>query len=213
MYLAVSRSAKSKPFKLRKNFDDFDQSKDYAALKKVCRFFFQYPNINPRIFFLAPFKIYEDADFIPLDFYATRKAIKAYTTYSNQLQEESPDSEHHLEFIRTSLHFIGMFCLKHKILLRDYILFSEGATFSWMKHIRERNVSIYALFEFLNIDIALTEAAEDEKDLLLGKIKDNFIIYKNKYNKSKETKQLVLEGMKRIRKFLDESINTSSRTS
>ena len=89
---------------------------------------------------------------------STQKAINAYTTYMRQLQEESPDSEYHIEFIKNSLRFIGMFCIKNKIPIEKYPTFSSGVTHSWMKHVKEHNISIYVMFDSIDIILRLPDS-------------------------------------------------------
>ena len=47
----------------------------------------------------------------------------------------------------------------------------------------------------------------DEKELLLSNIAKNIIAYKTRYTQSKEAQQLVKEGMSRINKVIDNTLN------
>lgn len=207
-YLAVSRSCRNKPFTPRKNFEGFETTPEYIYINKISYFLSKFPQIKSSIFFKAPYELYPDVDIIDLKFYTTQKAIKAYTTYLNQLQEQSPDSEHNIEFIKESLRFIGMFCIKNKIPIEQYITHSGGSTYSWMKHVREHNVSIYSLFDFSNIFDIIHSTSKDEIDLLLSSIITHISGYKNKYDTSREARKLVEEGMKRIKLVVDKTLQT-----
>lgn len=206
MYLAVSRSSRNKPFKLRKTFDKFDDTEDHLNIKKICSFFRQFPQIKPRIFFKAPYELYKDLEYIDLKFFTTYKATKCYTIYMKQLQEESPDSEHQIEFIKNSLRFIGMFCIKSKMPLEEYLTYSAGTTYAWMKHVREHNISIYVMFNFPDVFDIIRATPNDELDFLLGSIAPNLGVYKNRFDTSKEARRMIKEGFVRIKRVIDKSI-------
>ena len=206
MYLTVSRSCRNKPFTIRKNFDKFEDSSEHLYVKRLCRFFRQFPQIKPRVFFMAPFELYKDIEHIDLKFFTTQKAVGAYTVYMRQLQEESPDSEHHIGFIKDSLRFIGMFCIKNKIPLEEYPTYSGGVTYSWMKHVKEHNVSIYVMFAYPEIFGIIRSTPNDELDLLLGNIAVGLSGYKNRYDTSKEARRIIKEGFKRVKGVVDKSI-------
>lgn len=206
LYLIVSRSSRNLPFKLKQNFDDFDNTPNHLYVKKICNFLLQFPQINPTNFFKAPYMIYTDVEHIGLNFYITQKAITAYTLYMKQIQEESPDSNNNIEFIKNSLKFIGMFCIKNKISIDDYLTYATGITYSWMKHIKEHNISIYVMFIFPNIIEVIQSTPKDELDLLLGSIATNIQTYNNRYDTSKTAKHIVKEGFERVKRVVNKSI-------
>jgi|GEM_PF-636666 len=209
-YLAVSRSSRNKPFKIRNDFDKFEDTEEYFHLNKIAMFLRQFPQIKVRQFFSAPFELYKDTEYFDLKFFTTQRAVHAYTTYMKQLQEESPDSEHHIQFIKDSLRFIGMFCIKNGIHLADYITHSGGVTSSWMKHIKEHNVSIYALFEYSQLFDIIRKTPKDELELLLGNILLGLSSYKNKYDMSRDARRVVQEGFKRVAKVVNETVDRNA---
>lgn len=83
-FLATSRSAQNKPFKIRKNFKNFEDSSNYIHLQRLCRLFARNPSITPQQFFLAPYKIWEDGGYFDLRFYTTPKALKIYKLYKQK---------------------------------------------------------------------------------------------------------------------------------
>lgn len=92
-YLAVSRSSLNKPFKLRKDFSNFENDRVYPIVVKIKTLFDNNPEIDPDTFFAAPFKIYPDSTaHIPIDFYASRKAIGAYNHYIELLKYKEQQS-------------------------------------------------------------------------------------------------------------------------
>lgn len=199
IYLSATRSEKNKPYKKRSNFDNFETTKDYSVLIKLNHFFTKFPNIDKHLFFRAPFKIWKDKDYFPLEFYVTPAATRAYTLYKKQLSEYDPDSDESLEFIRSSLIYIAKHCNDNNVQLDKYHLCQTGSTFDWMKHVRHGKISLYVIFGFNNIDNIFHKIPFDERDLLLGDLADKFYHYKEKYNKSKLAKQLITKGIERLK--------------
>ena len=162
--------------------------------------------IKPNIFFKAPFELYKDIEFIELKFFTTQKAVGAYRVYMRQLQEESPDSIHHINFIKDSLRFIGMFCIKNKIPIENYSTYSSGVTYKWMQHVKEHNVSIYIMFIFPEILNIIRNTPNDELDLFLGDVAINIANYKNRYNTSKEARRIIKEGYMKVKGVIDKTL-------
>ena len=48
LYLSVSRSSRNKPFKLRQDFEGFEEKPEYIALKKICKFYGQFVGLTVR---------------------------------------------------------------------------------------------------------------------------------------------------------------------
>lgn len=201
-FLATSRKQNNKPFKIRKNFSNFETKSIYPFIKRLDNFFNKFPQISPYAYFKAPYVIYPDHTYFDLRYFTSQAAIKAYTLYMKQQRLQSPDSDEHLEFIRQSLKFIGLFCLKQKIPLSNYITHKGGITYSWIKHVLENNVSIYSLLEFSNLYEIISNIPKDELGLLLEDIYKNYGHIKTQYNNSKQAKYLVQRGMTKIDEYV-----------
>ena len=155
------------------------------------------------LYFKAPYELWKDKEYFPVDFYIKPGAIKAYTTYKTQLQQQNPDLDESLEYIKKSLLFIGRYCEENKISINDYISNKIGSTYTWMKHIRNGSISPYVIFGFNYIDDIMSNTPMDERSLLLGEFANKFYHFKEKYNKSKLAKQLVTIGLNRIKNKLN----------
>lgn len=203
-YLRVSRTAKDKPFTYRKDFSDMDDS-TLLHLKRIAILLSKYPHIDADEYFLAPFKVYPNAEHFTIDYYAGMGAVNAYTLYMKQIQEMPPDSDEQLQFIRKSLKYIGSFCIKNKIKLESYPTFKSGLSYDWMKHVKKHEVSVYVLMAFPEISDIIKESAEDEKELFLGEIGKYFWGYKTKLIQSQIAKELISEGLKRVSKVVNKN--------
>jgi hypothetical protein len=198
-YLIVSRSQKNQPFKIRKDFTKLDNKTNFI-IKKLYLFFSKYSHIDIKEFFTAPYEMYTQDDYIPLNFYITRKAIKLYTLFKQKQEELSPDKQ--IEEIKKSFQYIGSFCLKNKILLEDYLHHKTGCIYTWMLHYKEHYINVYSLFELGDICKFLTEVSTDEKDILLNNLHNNIAKFKTRYYNSTSTKIYVKQATDSIKKFL-----------
>jgi len=206
-YIAVTRSKQNKPFKLRKDFNEFDTTPHYPYLVRLTNFFNRYPHIKVQEFFEAPYEIYTDTAHLPLNYYLTRPAIKAYSLYQQKKQDISPDKQ--IESIRESLQFIGSFCIKNKLQLNDYIHHKTGCISTWMMHYKEHHINIYSLFEMCDIIAQISQTVSDEKEILLDSLQQNITKFKTRYYMSSVAKNFVKEGTEKLNKFLSSCLTNS----
>jgi len=184
------------------NFENFDVG-DAILLKRISSMLQKYPHIKPEDYFRAPFVINPNDEYFDLSFFAGMGGVNAYTMYMKYIQELDPDNPLQLDLIKDSLRFIGSFCVKHKIALKDYPNYKTGITYDWMKHLKQHQISVYALMDFAGINDIIMQAQEDEKELFLGDVGKKFLAYKTKYLNSTLARELVEKGMCRVQNVID----------
>jgi hypothetical protein len=190
-YLETSRKLNNKPFKYRKNFDNFEEKEEYVLVNKLSRFFSKYPNINIKDFFEAPYFVYNES-FFDLKFFTTQKAIKSYTAYQNKFLPENPDHEQSIQKIKDSFEFIYNFCKLNNISFDQYIncVESNSKWHSFFIHLKNRNICLYPLFIFPNFDKILREYDKEIKEFVFGDTFQNINFYRTKYYSSSKAKRL-----------------------
>lgn len=198
-FLQVTGTFKKKPFKLRKDFSDFEKEPNYVFVKRLSVFFTKH-NIPLKQYFEAPYRIYSDAVYFDLGYYSSPRAIKAYTMYKKQLQHLDPDKC--LDEVKKSLVFITNFCLTNKIQLSDYINFSTGAIPSWISHIKDGSVNIFSMMEFTGLFKKLNILTSEEKELLLGNIANDYFKYRDAYNFSKTLKPFLTKAFTQLQNLI-----------
>ena len=207
-HLAVSRSLRNKPFKLKGDFSGFEKNPKYPSVKRLCTFFSKYPDVDMDTYFMAPYKIYTDTDYFDLAYFASPRAIKAYTTYKNQLLQMSPDKQQNE--VKESLLFISRFCLMNKIQLHEYPTFRfKGMAPEWVYHLKSNKINPYSLMEFRGIFNYINEMPFDERELLLGNFGSNYVDYKSRYNSSTTLKPFLSVAAEKLKLFIDKSLNSS----
>jgi hypothetical protein len=201
LHLRISRSLRNEPFKLRKDFNDFENDLKYDYIKRLVVFFNKYNYINVEDFFKAPYVMYKDEKYFSLDYFLTQKAVKAYYLYNLYLQNLQPDSNEQLEFIKKSLKFILDYCKKENIKIDDYITYKEkdSLIYSWVLHIKEHKICIYVLFNFPNFQYILYNIPKDEQELFLSEIINSYATFKMRYNSSKYAKTFIFQGFKKLK--------------
>ena len=80
-WLATTRKNTGKPFRLRKNWDKFEDRPEYASVKKLAKLFMRYDNINIDEWFEAPYIIYTDKVQYDLKQYTLMKQFQTYRLY------------------------------------------------------------------------------------------------------------------------------------
>lgn len=215
LHLQTYRRFQNKPYKLRENFDDFDINKpeEYLWLQKIDQLFRTHPQINKKLFFEAPYRLYEDQTYFSLNYYTSQKAIKSYTLYLKQINEQLPDNEFQLEFMKDSLVYIKKYCIEKKIDLVQYFDMIEQVTYSWAVHLAEHQVSPYVIvcFTFFNIPVydKIFDMSVDERIMLIPEFADNYSLYKKRLLESNKAKKFLMNGIKLISENINRSLTTT----
>lgn len=197
-FLRVSRSRNKQPFKLRKNFEKIDNEL-YVSLKKVSSFLKRFPHIKVEDYFNAPYNIYPDEQYFPLEYFHTLKATKAYTLFNKKQENLDPDSNEQLNSIKSSLVFISNFCREKNISPESYIFHKTNNEFSFVLHLKEHNVNIYTLLGFVDFEKMLKSRDAEILKFILGEdTYNNISSFKTKLYGSKKAVKLVDLGIKKI---------------
>lgn len=207
LHLRASRQHCNKPFNYRKDFADIDPQLE-RNLKKLTLFFIKHKDIDPINFFNASYKLYSDERYLDLAYFNTLKAIKAYTIHNKNLENLNPDSSEQLEFTKSSLLKIYNFCLQNKILIKDYLKHKTNNMYSFLLHLKSREVNLYSLMEFKNLNSCLNDS---DLEVLKFMFNDNFLNtvnhFKIRFLNSVKCKQLVIKGLEKLEKKLINELN------
>jgi hypothetical protein len=202
-YLKHMRMSQNKPYRLRKDFDKFEQNPNYPKIRKISNIFKSCPHISMEDYFIAPYKVYtlEDEDMVyTLDFYASMKALGCYKQYMVIKELCDPDEEHQLDFIKRSFQFILKFCMEQKITFDQYLTYQKGFTYEWMKHYAEKKISLLCLLEYDFIYDMIMGIEEEHRSLLLGDLEERFYKIKGDYLNSSRARIIVKKAIKIVKK-------------
>lgn len=117
-YLKASGKGLNRPYRVRQNFEGFEETK-MTALLKLLHFFQNYNTVDPFEFFYAPYVVFPDVkNVFPLTDYIGMRAIDTYKTYLSIKREQTPDEQK--EDIRESLLWLGNMLNDKKMSLLQY---------------------------------------------------------------------------------------------
>jgi hypothetical protein len=208
-HLAVSRSLRNKPFKLKNDFTGFENDTRYIAVRRISILVNKYPDIDLDVYFMAPYKLYKDVEYFDLNYFASPRAIKTYTIYKQELAYKNPDTQ--WDDVKKSLRYIGMFCIKNKIDLTEYPKFClSGIEPEWVYQIKRSEINIYSLMEFSGIYDLIDKMPSDTKELFLGNYGTHFADYWTNYQRSSKLRYLLSDAFIALKIFIDKELNTSN---
>lgn len=204
-HLIVSRKSRNKPFKIKTDFSDITPatSNNLIKLEKIQS---KFPNLDFDVYFKAPYELWPDTQYFPLEYFTTQAAIRAFTVYKKQILDQNIDSEASVKSIKNSLIFIAKFCTENKLSLQNYYTYKNGISYSWAGHIRKGLINPYIIFGFNNIDEIIFKIPEDERSFVLGSFSENYFNYKENFNKSKVAKHTIIRGLSKINLWINKEI-------
>jgi hypothetical protein len=207
-HLAVSRSLRNKPFKLKNDFTNFEEDSRYVSVRRISTLISKYPDIDLDLYFMSPYKLYKDVEYFDLNYFASPRAIKSYTIYKQEIAFKDPDTQ--WEDVKKSLRFIGLFCIKNKIDLTEYPTYRRsGIEPEWVYQIKKSEINIYSLMEFSGIYDLIDKMPVDTKELFLGNYGMRFADYWANYQRSSKLRYLLSDAFIALKIFIDKELNTS----
>lgn len=182
-WLAVTRTQRNKPFRLRKDFSNIDQEDFYPYLFKLTDFFKRHPHLFTDEFFIAPFKLLFPCDkgYYSLKFYASQKGLVTCSKYHEEMDLQ--DAENQVAQVKKSYEFIGKFCLKHNMQLNEYPFFKTGSYPDFLIHLKDHLISHYVIFSFPSLYVQMISMNEDDKNIFFGE-DYKLSTYKKKFDSS-----------------------------
>ena len=200
-HLVTSRKLKNKPFRVKNDFTDIIDTDKHKHLKRISVLFKKHADIDPDVFFSAPYKLYPDVQYFGLDYFSTMRAIKSYTTYKKQLFLQDPDSQ--IDQVKDSLHFISKFCIENNLQFYQYQYHKTADLFTWMKHYKENKINIYSVMEFSNLFSSVKSLAEDVQKFFVGQFVEQFQTIHSKYNNSTLLKAYLKKTIPILARFVE----------
>ena len=199
-YIATTRSQQSKPFRLRKDFTNFEETDHYFYIKRLAHFFTRYSHVDIDQFFQAPYHIYEDQWF-DLKFYTSQRALKVYAMHKQKMNSNPPDSDEQLYGIKKSLEYIIHFCDRENINIDDYLKHNTNSIPTCILHLKQCRVTIYTLLGFQEFESILKSVDRDRMIFMLGDLFENLADFRNRFIKSSLAKKLCRAGINKIRQL------------
>lgn len=194
-HLATSRKCQGKPFKLRQNFNDLEQDK-IDTLNSLSRMFINYPSINQDDFFAAPYKVFPDEDYFPLEYFTSQKAKSTYTTYIKMLENENPDSKESLIRLRDGLKFVFDFCKEKGLTFETYPVFSEHNLPCMIDHLKNHKINYYV---FHALGVNKVDVEKRVLDFMFGDFYSTLQKTKNRFFSSQRMRSFANQVIQKLK--------------
>lgn len=194
-YLKLSRQGL--PVKYRKNFDNISDEIE-ICLHKISKFLDVYKHIDLDIFLEAPFKIYNNDTYIPLQFFCTQKARKVYTIYKQQKQLLDVDNDEHIQKIKESLKFIYKYCKQQNVNIIHYLSIENQTIPVFLQHLKNGNIDLYVLFGFNNFQQYIDKVPTDIIVLMYNNLYEDIDKCYTKFITSTRCKSVIKNGIKQL---------------
>ena len=185
-HMILNRKRKGQPFRVKKDFKDFENHKDYRHYLALANFFNKKPEIDVDTFFEATSYFLSDVDYIPIAEFAKSKALTNYVEYIKILDALDLDDKKNLEWCISTFKFINKFLKANNLKRREYLDFkSTSGSSDFLVHIKRNNVCKYALFVFPSFRNKLDELYRDSElwEFYLGKSEFSSTFLWQRWNK------------------------------
>lgn len=149
-HLVVTRTFHGKPFKLKKNFDNFHDDDRFEDYYRMSIWFERHPEINRKMFFEALLYFNRDKQAIHIKHYMHPRSLTTYTRYKKLLNSMDLSSSDILRNSIESWKFLSNYCEEKNLSIGQYLKHIEDGSITkiWMKHVKEGKILIYNLFAF-----------------------------------------------------------------
>jgi len=208
-HLAISKTERKKPFKLKKDFSDVSNTDKHKFLKRIAILFIKHPDLDQDLFFKSPYKLYPDVGYFGLDYFSTMRAVRSYTIYKKQLFLQDPDSQ--LEFAKDSLRFISNFCIQQEIHIHQYPYHKPSDIYTWMQHYKQNKISIYSIMEFPDIYSNIRNLSTDVQKFFVSDFVDQFQTIQTIYNNSKQIKPYIQKALPILSNFVNSQLTSQTK--
>lgn len=196
-YLKAIAKVNNRPYKLRKNFDNFD-SDTLTSLYRLELFFEQFRHVNPYIFFLAYLEV-KGLKYAKLSDYLNHSAVVAYSKFSSIKYDDYVDSDRSLSDFIEGARFIVGFCIANGLPTEQYrTAVNENHIPLVLVHLNEQRISYYHLHA---LDISRTQLETDYTEILFNDFNKKFSETKQKYINSNKLKELGNKLGKKLNKL------------
>lgn len=193
-YLRISRTKQNKPYKLRLNFEGFEEKDDYIYVKKLSLFFEKYKHIKIEDFFNAPHVVYSaNSSTYDLKFYSSYNATKVYTLYKKKLLALDPDNEIVYEKTKDGVKFILNFCKDNNIKCNQYFHHVTDKFNTFWMHLKDGYINVYCLFLTESLYKIYNSSDKDVINMMLENLMQNINMYRTIYYNSTKTRKLITE--------------------
>ena len=187
-HLKTSRSYQNKPWRARKNFDDISVVEE-EQIKKI-NSILNTKNIKPDDYFRAPYELWADKKYYPLEYFSRFKAVKAYNLWLEKLFIEDPDNDIVINMVKDGFAFIFEKCRENKLKTIEEYFCLKTYYPDFLIALSERNITYYNILAINNYDKILKTFPKEDVDFIVTGFYNNVDSLRVRYYRSVKLKKL-----------------------
>ena len=187
-HLKSSRSYQNKPWRSRVNFDNISPVEE-ELIKKI-NFILTTKNISPDDYFRAPYELWKDKKYYPLEYFARFKAVKAYNLWIEKLFFEDPDNEIVINMVKEGFLFIFEQCKKNNLQTIEEYFTLKTYYPEFVVALSEHNINYYNILAISNYDKILKSFPKEDVDFIVTGFYNTIDSLRARYYKSAKLKKL-----------------------
>jgi len=182
-HLKSSRANKGKPWRLRKDFSNFDE----VDKKKICKIenILTTKNIDIEDYFNAPYKLWDDESFYELKFFSSFKGIKAYYLWYTKLMFTDPDNTVIVNAVKVGWKNIFDKCKKHKFTSIDDYFNLKSYYPEFLVDLSERKITYFNILAARDYSKIIKRIPKEEVDFIENDFYNTIETLRARYYQSK----------------------------
>jgi len=119
-----------------------------------------------------------------------------------------PDTKEQLDFVKASLLFINKFCRENCLSIENYLNHKTNNVFSFLLHLKNREINIYSVFGFNNFDKQIKASDLEVLKFMFGDMfLNNLSLHRIKFFNSEKCKILVTTGLQKLLNFNKKNVD------
>tara|TARA_E500000318_G_scaffold106372_1_gene114285 strand:+ start:2526 stop:3179 length:654 start_codon:yes stop_codon:yes gene_type:complete len=201
IYLKTTRSQQNKPWRPRENFDKLSPV-DEEYLKKISSIL-KDRNINAELYFNAPYELWEDKQFYPLEYFTKFKAIKAYNLWVEKMFYEDPDSDVVVNMVKEGFHYIFNKCKENNLKSIESYFSLKTYYPDFLIALSEKTITYYNILALSNYDKVLKQIPKEDVDFIISGFYNNISTLRVRYYRTKKLKTLNTKIINKLNKILN----------
>jgi hypothetical protein len=200
-HLKVSRSHKNKPWRPRENFDKLSPVEE-ELLKKISGILMS-KNIQAESYFKAPYELWKDKEYYPLEYFGKFKAVKAYNLWLEKNMFENPDDETIINMVKEGFLFIFKRCKELKI--NNIEKWFEYKTYypEFLIALSERKITYYNILAINSYDKVLRTYPKEDIDFIVTDFYNTIESLRTRYYRTNKLKKLNEKIITKLNKILN----------
>lgn len=200
-HLKVTRTYQNKPWRLRENFDKISPVEE-ELLKKISEILYS-KNIQAESFFKAPYELWRDKNYYPLEYFGRFKAVKAYNLWLEKNMLENPDDDIIINMVKEGFFYIYKRC--KDLNLKNIELYFEYKTYypEFLIALSERKITYYNILAINNYDKILKNYIKEDIDFIVTDFYNTIESLRTRYYRTNKLKKLNEKIITKLNKILN----------